>query len=111
LLSRKDKKMTYYGGDVPTGMPFESDHMVHRRHCEECANDQCYTRIYVNDKIPDAAFLCYGCASDYVEKRGYRELVLPILKSGDISISQVPSSSPPSVTNISALNSREQQQQ
>ena len=77
----------------PTGIPFESDRYIHRKPCAECGDDKSYTRIYINDIRLDSRFLCYNCASDYVEKKGYRELMLPILKKEDISISPSSSSS------------------
>lgn len=65
-------------------MVWESDKLVNRYPCAECQASDCYTRIYENREIPDARFLCYNCACDYVEKKGYRELVLPFLKSSDV---------------------------
>jgi len=74
--------------ESPDGMAWESDKLVNRYPCAECNASDCYTRIYENREIPDARFLCYNCACDYVEKKGYRELILPFLKPSDVEISE-----------------------
>lgn len=68
------------------GMVWESDPFKNRYPCSECNVTNTYTRIYRNDKIMDARFLCFNCSCDYVEKKGYRELILPFLKSSDLSV-------------------------
>lgn len=72
---------------LPTSIPFESDRFMHRKACAECHASDCYTRIYIHEGRMDSRFLCFNCASDYVEKKGYRELLLPILQKEDITTS------------------------
>lgn len=75
--------------DEKKGIVWESDKYMNRYSCGECGVSNTYTRIYENREIPDARFLCFNCACDYVEKKGYRELILPILNADDISVKSV----------------------
>lgn len=72
------------------GMVWESDKYQNRYACSECGDQSTYTRIFENREIPDARFLCRNCSCDYVEKKGYRQLVLPFLKTTDVQFSPSP---------------------
>lgn len=75
--------------DNAEGIPWESDPYKNKYPCAECMLKNVYTRIYVNREKNHSMFLCYCCASDYVEKRGYKELILPFLKSSDVGVKNI----------------------
>lgn len=58
---------------------YESNRYQEREHCRECGSTTVYTRIYFHEKTNHSRWLCYCCADDYVQYRGYRLLTVPII--------------------------------
>jgi transposase-like protein len=57
---------------------YESHYLAERQQCRECGSTNVYTRVYFHEKTHHARWLCRNCAVDYVEKRGYKLLVVPV---------------------------------
>lgn len=56
---------------------YESDRYCHRYPCYECGSTNVYTRIYFHEKMMKSHYLCYNCADDYIQYRGYELLTVP----------------------------------
>lgn len=51
---------------------YESDPYFHREFCRECGSKNVFTRCYFHELSLHARWLCYNCADDYINKRGYK---------------------------------------
>jgi hypothetical protein len=62
---------------------WESNRYIERHKCAECLSTNCYTRIFVNEKLGRSFWFCRNCAQSYVEKEGFELLVVPITYDGE----------------------------
>lgn len=53
---------------------YESHYLLENRICQECGSTKSFTRIYFHKESLHSTWLCYNCASDYVDYRGYEIL-------------------------------------
>lgn len=65
--------------EVKQELYYESNRYQEREHCRECGSTTVYTRVYFHEKTNHSRWLCYCCADDYVQYRGYRLVTVPII--------------------------------
>lgn len=75
LLKHKSKLEKQQQEEV-VPLHYESNRYQEREACRECGSSNVYTRVYFHEKTFHARWLCFNCADDYVEKRGYKLLTV-----------------------------------
>lgn len=76
--SKKEEKMsdTSEQEELFKSVPlyYESHHLLDKQQCRECGSTSVYTRVYFHPQTGHSRWLCYNCADDYIQYRGYRLL-------------------------------------
>lgn len=60
---------------------YESHYLLDKQPCRECGSTNVYTRIYFHKISGHSRWLCYNCADNYVDYRGYELLTVPVLSN------------------------------
>lgn len=60
---------------------YESHYLLDKQQCRECGSTNVYTRVYFHPITSHSRWLCYNCSDDYVNKKGYQLLTVPVLSN------------------------------
>jgi hypothetical protein len=63
---------------------YESNRYQEREFCRECGSTSVYTRVYFHETTHHSRWLCYCCADDYVQYRGYKLLTVPLVITSSV---------------------------